>query len=97
MWRATMYRPCSAIELALSANNTRVVALVRQSHGNVPQFEEISTQMLPFYPGISAMGLSGGVVQQVVPRAGNENSIGLTSSATPAKGRVRPRPRVRVC
>ena len=24
------------------------LALVRQGHGNVPQFEEISTQMLPF-------------------------------------------------
>ena len=30
---------------------------VRQGHGNVPQFEEIGVQMLPFYPGIAAMGL----------------------------------------
>ena len=75
-----------AIELALSANNT-LVALVRQGHGNVPQFEEIGMQMLPFYPGIAAMGLSpGGVVQQVVPRAGNENSIGFDQLNDPRQG-----------
>lgn len=66
-----------AIELALSANNA-LVALVRQGRGQVTQFEEIGTQMLPFYPGIAAMGLSpDGVVRQVVPRQGNENSIGF--------------------
>src|SRR3989344_1600119 len=42
-----------AIELALSANNA-LVALVRQGKGQVTQFEEIGTQMLPFYPGIAA-------------------------------------------
>ncbi len=86
-----------AIELALSANNT-LVALVRQGHGNVPQFEEIGMQMLPFYPGIAAMGLSpGGVVQQVVPRAGNENLLVLTSSTTPAKEQSPPAPANPVC
>ena len=66
-----------AIELALSANNA-LVALVRQGQGQVTQFEEIGTQMLPFYPGIAAMGLSPqGVIRHVVPRKGNENSIGF--------------------
>lgn len=66
-----------AIELALSANNT-LVALVRQGQGRVPQFEELGMQMLAFYPGIAAMGLSpGGVVEQVVPRHGNENLLGF--------------------
>lgn len=66
-----------AIDLALSANNA-LVALVRQGHGQVTQFEEIGNEMLPFYPGIAAMGLSpGGVVRQVVPRRGNETSIGF--------------------
>ena len=75
-----------ATELALSANNT-LVALVRQGHGNVPQFEEIGMQMLPFYPGIAAMGLSpGGVVQQVVPRAGNENLLGFDQLNDPRQG-----------
>ncbi|WP_233589792.1 EAL domain-containing protein [Acidovorax sp. FJL06] len=72
-----------AIELALSANNA-LVALVRQGQGNVTQFEEVGTQMLPFYPGIAAMGLSpGGVVRQVVPRRGNENLIGFDQLQDP--------------
>lgn len=72
-----------AIELALSANNA-LVALVRQGQGNVTQFEEVGTQMLPFYPGIAAMGLSpDGVVRQVVPRQGNENLIGFDQLKDP--------------
>ncbi|WP_298211330.1 EAL domain-containing protein [Acidovorax sp.] len=75
-----------AIELALSANNA-LVALVRQGQGNVTQFEEVGTQMLPFYPGIAAMGLSpGGVVRQVVPRQGNENVIGFDQLKDPRQG-----------
>lgn len=75
-----------AIGLALSANNA-LVALVRQGQGTVSQFEEIGTQMLPFYPGIAAMGLSpGGVVRQVVPRQGNENSIGFDQLNDPRQG-----------
>jgi diguanylate cyclase (GGDEF)-like protein/PAS domain S-box-containing protein len=66
-----------AIELALSANNA-LVALVRQGQGQVTQFEEIGNQMLPFYPGIAAMGLSpGGVIRNVVPRQGNESILGF--------------------
>lgn len=72
-----------AIELALSANNA-LVALVRQGQGNVTHFEEVGTQMLPFYPGIAAMGLSpGGVVRQVVPRQGNESLIGFDQLKDP--------------
>ncbi len=75
-----------AIGLALSANNA-LVALVRQGQGSVAQFEDIGTQMLPFYPGIAAMGLSpGGVVRQVVPRAGNENLIGFDQLNDPRQG-----------
>ena len=75
-----------AIELALSANNA-LVALVRQGRGQVPQFEDIGTQMLPFYPGIAAMGLSPqGVIRQVVPRQGNENLIGFDQLNDPQQG-----------
>ena len=74
------------IELTLSANNA-LAALVRQGRGTVTQFEEIGTQMLPLYPGIAAMGLSpGGVVRQVVPRQGNENSIGFDQLNDPRQG-----------
>lgn len=66
-----------SIELALSANNA-LVALVRQGQGTVNQFEELGMQMLPLYPGIAAMGLSpGGIVANVVPRAGNEKLVGF--------------------
>lgn len=75
-----------AIELSLSANNA-LVALVRQGNGQVSQFEEIGTQMLPFYPGIAAMGLSpDGVVRQVIPRQGNESLIGFDQLNDPRQG-----------
>ncbi|MFN7152466.1 MAG: EAL domain-containing protein [Acidovorax sp.] len=83
-----------AIGLALSANNA-LVALVRQGQGTVSQFEEIGTQMLPFYPGIAAMGLSpGGVVRQVVPRQGNESLIGFDQLNDPRQGAESARARV---
>lgn len=75
-----------AIELTLSANNA-LVALVRQGKGSVTQFEEIGNEMLPFYPGVAAMGLSpDGVVRYVVPRRGNENLIGFDQLNDPRQG-----------
>ena len=74
-----------AIELALSANNA-LGALVQQGKGQVPQFEEIATQMLPFYPGITALGLSPqGVIRQVVPLKGNEKLLGFDQFRSPAQ------------
>lgn len=65
-----------AIERSLSATYA-AGALVRRGQGEVPDFEPIATEMLAFYPGIAALGLSpNGVVQQVVPRAGNERLMG---------------------
>ena len=65
------------IERALSATYA-IAALVRQGRGFVNDFNGVATQMLPFYPGIAAIGLSpGGVICCVVPRAGNEKSIGF--------------------
>ncbi|MBK9236402.1 MAG: EAL domain-containing protein [Rhodoferax sp.] len=65
------------IERALSATYA-IAALVRQGQGSLPNFESVATQMLPFYPGIAALGLSpNGVIQHVVPLAGNEKSIGF--------------------
>ena len=82
-----------AIELALSANNA-LVALVRQGQGQVSQFEDIGTQMLPFYLGITAMGLSPrGVIRQVVPRQGNERLIGFDQLNDAQQGRESARAR----
>ncbi|NCU65743.1 EAL domain-containing protein [Acidovorax sp. 210-6] len=65
------------IERALSATYA-IAALVHQGRGFVNDFNGVATQMLPFYPGIAAIWLSpGGVICCVVPRAGNENSIGF--------------------
>jgi diguanylate cyclase (GGDEF)-like protein/PAS domain S-box-containing protein len=65
-----------AIERSLSATYA-VAALVRRGQGQVSDFEPIATEMLTFYPGIAALGLSpGGVVRQVVPQAGNERLMG---------------------
>lgn len=65
------------IERALSATYA-IAALVRQGQGHVPDFEAVATEMLPFYPGIAALGLSpGGVIRKVVPLAGNEGSLGF--------------------
>ena len=55
-----------------------IAALVRQGRGVVPDFESVATEMLPFYPGIAALGLApNGIISRVVPLAGNEKSIGF--------------------
>ena len=55
-----------------------VAALVRQGGGVVGDFEGVATELLPFYPGIAALGMSpGGVISQVVPLVGNETSVGF--------------------
>lgn len=65
-----------AIERSLSATYA-LAALVRRGQGKVPDFEPIATEMLPFYPGVAALGLSpGGIITQVVPLLGNEPLMG---------------------
>jgi diguanylate cyclase (GGDEF)-like protein len=55
-----------------------IAALVRQGRGVVADFEAVATELLPFYPGIAALGLApGGVISNVMPLAGNEKSIGF--------------------
>ena len=65
------------IERALSATYA-IAALVRKGQGELPEFDAVATEMLPYYPGIAALGLSpGGVIRNVVPLVGNEKSIGF--------------------
>ena len=65
------------IERALSATYA-IAALIRQGQGNVADFEAVATEMLPFYPGIAALGMApDGIIRNVAPLAGNENSIGF--------------------
>lgn len=75
------------IERALSATYA-IAALVRQGRGNVLDFDAVATEMLPFYPGIAALGMSpGGIIRNVVPLAGNEKSIGFNQLTDNAQNR----------
>ena len=54
-----------------------LAALVRQGNGQIPRFTDLAQEMLPFYPGVSALGLAPeGVVRSVIPLAGNEKAMG---------------------
>ena len=75
------------MERALSATYS-IAAMVRQGKGNVPDFEGVAAEMLPWYPGVSILGLSpNGIIQRVAPLAGNEKSIGLNQLTDPKQGR----------
>jgi diguanylate cyclase (GGDEF)-like protein len=64
-----------------------IAAMVRQGKGNVPDFEGVASEMLPWYPGVAILGLSpGGVIQRVAPLQGNEKSIGFDQLKDPAQG-----------
>ena len=77
----------ATIEHALSATYA-LSAMVRQGKGNVPDFEGVATEMLPWFPGVSILGLSpGGVIRRVAPLKGNEKSIGFDQLKDPLQGR----------
>lgn len=76
-----------AIEHSLSATFA-LAALVRQGNGTVSDFDATARQMLPFYPGTAALQLApGGIVQRVVPLAGNERAIGHDLLQDPARNK----------
>ena len=65
------------IERALSATYA-LAALVRQGNGVVSNFDAVAKEMLPFYPGASALELApDGIIRHVAPLAENEKAIGL--------------------
>ncbi len=73
------------IDRSLSASYA-LAALVRRARGSVPDFAALGTEMLPFYPGIAALGLSpAGIVKDVVPLAGNEKLIGFNQLGNAAQ------------
>lgn len=74
--QAHAYTIQNHMERALSATFA-LAALVRQGHGSIADFEATASQMLPYYPGVDSLQLApGGVVQHIVPLAGNEKAIG---------------------
>ena len=77
----------TSLERALSATYA-LAALVRQGNGSITNFDAAASQMLPFYPGVSALQLSpGGIVRSVVPLAGNENAVGFDPLRDPVQGK----------
>lgn len=54
-----------------------LAAVLRQGRGEIHDFEKLAQEMLPLYPGVSALQLApGGVIRRSVPLAGNEKAIG---------------------
>ena len=77
----------NTMERALSATYS-IAAMVRQGKGNVPDFEGVAAEMLPWYPGVAILGLSpGGVIRRVAPLEGNEKSLGFNQLTDPKQGR----------
>ena len=77
----------TTIERSLSATYA-MAALVRHGNGNIPEFDAVASEMLRFYPGVSALGISpGGIIRQVAPLAGNEKSIGFDQLNDPVQGK----------
>lgn len=75
------------IEHSLSASSA-LAALVRQGNGAIRDFESLAAEMLPYYPGTSALQLApGGVITQIHPAAGNEGAFGHDLLADPARNR----------
>ncbi len=61
---------------ALSATYP-LAAHIQMQKGVVAGFEELATEMLPFYPGVSSLQLApNGVVSHIVPLEGNEKALG---------------------
>lgn len=75
-----------SMDLALSANMV-LGALVRQGQGQVENFDTIGERLLPFYPGVVALGLAPqGIIQKVVPLQGNEAVIGFNQLTDKVQG-----------
>lgn len=64
------------VERSISATYS-LAALVRQGNGSVANFEQIAAEMLPLFPGVSALQLApNGVIRRIVPLTGHEKALG---------------------
>ncbi len=77
----------NSTQRALSATYA-LAALVRQSQGSIANFDAIASEMLAYYPGAASLQLApGGIVQQIVPLAGNEKAIGHNLLQDPTRNK----------
>jgi diguanylate cyclase (GGDEF)-like protein/PAS domain S-box-containing protein len=61
-----------------------VAAALRKDQGRVIDFETLAHEILPFYPGITALSVSpGGVVRHVVPLEPNRSLLGFNQFEDP--------------
>jgi sensor domain CHASE-containing protein/HPt (histidine-containing phosphotransfer) domain-containing protein len=71
----------TAVELQLSQALTAAEvlgALARQSGGGISDFQKVALELLASRPGLASLELQpGGVVSDIVPRAGHERAIGF--------------------
>jgi diguanylate cyclase (GGDEF)-like protein/PAS domain S-box-containing protein len=75
----------SRIDRLLSSTYLLAAAL-RKDKGQVVDFETIAHEVLPFYPGITALSLSpNGVIRHVVPLEPNRGSLGFNQLQDPAQ------------
>ena len=75
----------SRIDRLLSSTYLLAAAL-RKDKGQVIDFETIAHEVLPFYPGITALSLSpDGVIRHVVPLEPNRGSLGFNQLQDPAQ------------
>ncbi|MEQ1620045.1 MAG: EAL domain-containing protein [Methylococcales bacterium] len=77
----------SSIDHAMSATFA-LAAIVKQDQGKASNFESVAQQMLPLYPGVSELALApNGIIEQIVPRIGNEKVLGLNLLTHPQQSR----------
>ena len=63
-----------------------LAALVREGGGKVDQFASLADELMPYYPGASAIALlPGGVLTQIAPLQGNEAALGQDEFADPKR------------
>jgi hypothetical protein len=62
-------------------------ALARQSGGTIPNFQKVAAEVLAAHRGLASLELQpGGIVGDIVPRAGNERVLGFNVLTNPVYG-----------
>jgi PAS domain S-box-containing protein len=75
------------IDRSMSVTYT-LAALVHHGHGRVRDFNDVASQLLPYYPGVAALQLvPDGIIRQTVPLAGNEQTIGHNLMQDPSRNK----------
>jgi signal transduction histidine kinase len=65
-----------------------LAAVLRQGKGEIDNFDTLAAEMLRLYGGLSALQLApNGVIDRIVPRAGNEAALGHDLLADPQRNK----------